>query len=123
MRDLIGIDHLGVGADYDGVGDVPVGLEDVSKYPDLFAKLLEDDSWTEEDVKKVSGGNILRVLKEAEIAAEEMNNSLSDDTFLDYCDVIGDKECNCRFMVDVTDPRVSAKQKMALLDEDCFLPN
>nr|CAD7448021.1 unnamed protein product [Timema bartmani] len=44
----------------------PQGLEDVSKYPDLLANLLENTSWTEEDIKKLAGLNILRVFKEAE---------------------------------------------------------
>jgi membrane dipeptidase len=44
---------------------VPTGLEDVSKYPDLFAALLED-GWSEEDLAKVAGGNILRVMEKNE---------------------------------------------------------
>ena len=64
-----------------------------------------------------------RVMKDAEQVAQDLNNEMKDDTFLDYCDVLGDKDCNCRFMVDVTDPRVSVSKKMELLSEDCFLPN
>lgn len=45
---------------------VPKGLEDVSKYPYLFAALLESDKWTEEDIAKLAGRNLIRVFKEVE---------------------------------------------------------
>ncbi|XP_063241614.1 dipeptidase 1-like [Bacillus rossius redtenbacheri] len=66
IRSVAGIDHVGIGAGYDGINYTPQGLEDVSKYPDLLARLMEDESWTEEDLKKLAGLNILRVFKEVE---------------------------------------------------------
>jgi microsomal dipeptidase-like Zn-dependent dipeptidase len=45
---------------------VPVGLEDVSRYPYLFAELLESDRWTEEDLAKLAGRNLIRVFKQVE---------------------------------------------------------
>ena len=57
---MIGVDYLGVGADYDGVPKTPIGLEDVSTYPNLFEKLLQDHNWSVDDIKKIAGGNILR---------------------------------------------------------------
>nr|CAD7577693.1 unnamed protein product [Timema californicum] len=66
IRSVAGVDHVGIGAGYDGINHTPQGLEDVSKYPDLLANLLENTSWTEEDIKKLAGLNILRVFKEAE---------------------------------------------------------
>lgn len=66
---IAGIDHVGFGSDFDGVGDtLPVGLEDVSKYPALIAKLLEK-GYSEEDVKKIASGNILRVWRAVEANA------------------------------------------------------
>lgn len=65
VKNLIGADHIGVGGDFDGIRRGPVGLEDVSKYPDLFAELLRR-GWTEEDLTKVAGGNLLRVLRKNE---------------------------------------------------------
>lgn len=63
---LIGIDHVGIGSDYDGVGDsLPVGLKDVSMYPNLVQGLL-DRNYSEEDIKKILGGNTMRVWKAAE---------------------------------------------------------
>ena len=68
---LVGIDHVGLGSDYDGVGPtLPVGLEDVSTYPTLVAELLRR-GYTEEDVRKVLGGNLMRVWREVEAMAEE----------------------------------------------------
>jgi membrane dipeptidase len=68
IRDVAGIDHVGLGSDFDGITGVPVGLEDVSKFPDLIAELLRR-GWTDLDVKKVAGLNILRVMRAAEQAA------------------------------------------------------
>jgi membrane dipeptidase len=67
-REVAGIDHVGIGGDYDGVGELPVGLEDVSTYPALIAALL-DRGWTEEDCAKLAGENVLRVLADAEAYA------------------------------------------------------
>lgn len=60
---IAGVDHVGIGSDWDGVNMVPAGLEDVSKMPALTAKLLER-GFGEEDVRKILGGNHLRVLRE-----------------------------------------------------------
>lgn len=65
VRNHIGVDYIGIGADYDGVPLTPVGAEDVSKYPNVFAELI-DRGWTEEDLAKIAGGNIIRVFKEVE---------------------------------------------------------
>ena len=71
IRRVAGVDHVGIGSDFDGITEVPVGLEDVSKFPDLIAELLRR-GWTEADVKKVAGLNTLRVLRDAERVAREM---------------------------------------------------
>jgi membrane dipeptidase len=61
---LVGIDHVGLGSDFDGLGDsLPTGLKDVSQYPNLIAELLKM-GYSEQDIKKVCGGNILRVWKQ-----------------------------------------------------------
>jgi membrane dipeptidase len=67
---LVGIDHVGIGSDYEGVGDsLPVGLKDVSTYPNLIRGLLERD-YSEDDVRKILGENLLRVWAEVEAYAE-----------------------------------------------------
>jgi membrane dipeptidase len=68
VRAVAGIDHIGIGGDYDGVDRLPEGLEDVSRYPALFAALL-DAGWSEEDCGKIAHGNLVRVLRDAEAAA------------------------------------------------------
>jgi membrane dipeptidase len=68
VRDIAGVDHVGLGGDFDGTDDLPDGLFDVSCYPALFAELLER-GWSEEDCGRLAGGNVLRVLREAEEAA------------------------------------------------------
>ncbi len=74
IRRIVGADHVGLGSDFDGITEVPAGLEDVSKFPDLIAELLRR-GWTETDVKKIVGLNTLRVLREAERVARESNVS------------------------------------------------
>jgi membrane dipeptidase len=65
VRKIAGIDHVGIGSDFDGIPDTVLGLEDVSKYPMLFAELARR-GWSDDDLAKLSSGNILRVLKQAE---------------------------------------------------------
>ena len=65
IRDVAGIEATGVGSDFDGVESVPDGLEDVSRYPALFEE-LRDRGYSDEDLGKVAGRNVLRVLREAE---------------------------------------------------------
>ena len=63
---LTSINHVGIGSDYDGVGDsLPVGLKDVSTYPNLIQGLL-DRGYSEEDIKKILGENLLRVWQDVE---------------------------------------------------------
>ena len=71
IRDVAGVDHLGLGSDFDGISEVPVGLEDVSKFPDLVAELLRR-GWREADVRKVIGLNALRVMRDAERVSAQM---------------------------------------------------
>jgi membrane dipeptidase len=66
---LVGIDHVGIGSDYDGVGDtLPTGLKDVSTYPNLVEGLLSR-GYSEEDIRKILGENLLRVWEEVESRA------------------------------------------------------
>jgi len=74
IRQVAGVDCVGLGSDFDGIDEVPVGLEDVSKFPDLIAELLRR-GWSELDVKKVAGLNTLRVLRAAERIAVQMRRT------------------------------------------------
>jgi len=73
IRDVAGVDAVGIGSDFDGITEVPVGLENVSTFPDLIAELLRR-GWSEEDVRKVAGLNALRVMRAAERVAAETGN-------------------------------------------------
>lgn len=68
---LAGIDHVGLGSDFDGIGKTPEQLEDVSMYPYITQELL-NRGYKADDIRKVLGGNVLRVLKEAEKVAAGM---------------------------------------------------
>jgi membrane dipeptidase len=69
VRRVAGIAHIGIGSDFDGITSVPQGLEDVSRFPNLFAELLRR-GYSEADLKLIASGNLLRVLRAAEAAAE-----------------------------------------------------
>src|SRR5215469_13927147 len=65
---VAGIEHVGIGGDFDGTPDLPVGLQDVSRYPALFSELVRR-GWSEADCEALAGGNILRVMREAQAYA------------------------------------------------------
>jgi len=72
---LVGIDHVGIGSDFDGVGRLPEGLTDVSMYPNLMLLLLER-GYTENDIQKIWSGNFLRVWKEVEQIANKLQEEV-----------------------------------------------
>ena len=65
IRDVAGIDHVGIGGDFDGISTVVQGLEDVSSYPALFAELSRR-GWSEAALRKLAGENLLRAFAQAE---------------------------------------------------------
>ncbi len=69
--ELVGIDHVGLGSDFDGITDTPIGLEDVSAYPNLIAELLRR-GYGEEDIRKICGENLLRVWSQVEQTARDL---------------------------------------------------
>jgi membrane dipeptidase len=68
VRDVAGIDHVGIGSDYWGMPDGPLGLEDVSGFPRLFAALI-CRGWSDSDLKKLAGQNLLRMMRRVEAVA------------------------------------------------------
>jgi membrane dipeptidase len=74
IRKVAGIDHIGLGGDFDGITSVVQGLEDVSTYPALVAELLRR-GYKDEDVKKITSGNILRVMRQAEAVAARLQKT------------------------------------------------
>jgi membrane dipeptidase len=86
VREVAGVDYVGLGGDYDGVATLPEGLEDVTGYPRLLAALA-DRGWSDDDLGKLTSGNILRVMRDAEAGAkvlqEQRGPSLATITVLD----------------------------------------
>merc|ERR1712215_397850 len=101
IRKIAGVDHIGIGGDYCGIDVVPVGLEDVSKYPEVFAALIEDEEfeWTDEDLAKVAGLNLINTFK----AVEEVRDILAesddkaDNSWIPAVDLGNDTACNTNF--------------------------
>lgn len=81
IRKVAGIDHIGLGGDFDGIETVVLGLEDVSKYPGLVAELLRR-GYTDDEVKKIIGGNILRVMREVEKVSKRLQAERGPSTML-----------------------------------------
>ncbi|HUF50788.1 MAG TPA: dipeptidase [Longimicrobiales bacterium] len=79
VRDVAGIDNVGIGGDFDGISTVPVGLEDVSTYPALFAELSRR-GWSETDMRKLAGENVLRVWRQAEQVAARLQRERGPST-------------------------------------------
>ena len=73
IRDVAGIDHIGIGGDYDGMPSGPVGMEDVTGYPALFAELA-GRGYSQDDLEKISSRNMMRVLREAEAFAASVSD-------------------------------------------------
>ncbi|KAM6980489.1 dipeptidase 1 [Aplochiton taeniatus] len=91
IREVAGAEIIGFGGDYDGVGRVPEGLEDVSKVPALVAELLRR-GWNDTEVKAALGENLLRVFREVERVRDSMNATIPDDKPIPYKEV----ENSCR---------------------------
>ena len=73
VRDIAGIDHVGIGSDYWGMPDMPVGLEDVSGFPRLFAVLIQR-GWGDDELRKLAGENSLRAMRKVEEVARELQD-------------------------------------------------
>ncbi len=71
IRQVAGVDHVGIGSDFDGIDHGPDGLEDVSRFPDLFAELIRR-GWSDADLRKLAGENLLRALRQAEAVSARL---------------------------------------------------
>jgi membrane dipeptidase len=71
IRMIAGIDHVGLGSDFDGISNTPIGLEAVDKFPALLRELMRR-GWSDQDIAKIAGENVLRVMSEAEKVAARL---------------------------------------------------
>jgi membrane dipeptidase len=79
VRKVAGVDHVGIGSDFDGITENVVGLEDVSTFPVIFAELARR-GWSDVDLAKLADGNILRALKQAELVASRLQKQRKPST-------------------------------------------
>ena len=109
IKELIGVDHVGLGGDFDGVTATVKGLEDVSTYPVLLRELYENRNWSVEDLKKLTSGNILRVLDQSQKYARDQDRldfqedwiSKQDISRISDVDVIEDSKFLPQCMTDL----------------------
>jgi membrane dipeptidase len=86
VRQVAGIDHVGIGSDFDGITSVPLGLENVGEFPALLAELLRR-GWKDEEIKKLAGLNVLRVFREAEqVSARLKKERPASDALIEELD-------------------------------------
>ena len=79
VRKLAGVDHVGIGGDFDGISATIKGLEDVSTYPALFAELAHR-GWSDDDMRKLAGENVLRALAKAEEVSARLRRARQPST-------------------------------------------
>jgi membrane dipeptidase len=82
IRQVAGIDHVGLGSDFDGIPDAPVGLEGVDRYPALLEELMRR-GWSDADIAKLAGENVLRVMAAAEQVRVKLRPSLASTATLE----------------------------------------
>lgn len=75
IRRVAGVEVLGIGVDYDSNDTWPDGLQDVSKYPNLFAELIRR-GWSDRELEMIAGGNVLRAMERAEEVARQLQKTL-----------------------------------------------
>ena len=85
MRQVAGVDHIGIGGDFDGTAFTPDGLEDVSGYPNLIAELLHR-GWSEADLAKLTWSNAVRVLRDAERVARDLRDKAPSNATIEQLD-------------------------------------
>jgi len=85
IRQVAGIDHVGIGSDFEGIGSTPVGLDDVSCYPALLSELRRR-GYSQDEIRKVAGANLLRVMREVEAVAARLQRERqpSEAAFADF---------------------------------------
>jgi membrane dipeptidase len=121
---MIGSEHVGIGGDYDGVDQVPEGLEDVSKYPDLFDRLGAGgdnfEPWTREELKNLAGLNLIRVFKDVERVRDSMKNVKILDDPIPYDDIKTQNPnvADCRTDIENYKPKSTSKLLLALLKSE-----
>ena len=79
VRDVAGVDHVGIGADYDGITETPDGLPDVASYPVIFAELIRR-GWSDADLSRLAGQNLLRAFHQAEAVARQLQQTEQPST-------------------------------------------
>jgi len=94
IKNQIGADYVGIGGDYDGVTKLPVGLENVSFYPDLFAELIRR-GWSSDDLQKLAGRNLVRVFRKVEEVRDSLVNEPPFEQILPEAQ-LHDKNMTCR---------------------------
>ena len=95
IRKVAGVDHVGIGGDYNGVSILPIGLEDVSGFPKVFEALINDKTfeWTDDDLEKLASRNILGVFRAVESVRDGLAQSKVDNTWIDPQDFNGKTGC------------------------------
>ncbi|XP_063886045.1 dipeptidase 1-like isoform X4 [Scylla paramamosain] len=102
VRTMAGVDYVGLGAGYNIFNSTPRGLEDASHYPEVFAELLKDSSWSLQDLKKLAGLNLLRVMRQVEQMKDKLAEEPPSEEIIPIHDI--DTRWPCRYKFSRLDP-------------------
>merc|ERR1719320_963090 len=93
IRAVAGVDNVGLGSDYNGVDKFPPGMENESSYPLIFAELLRQGNWTDQELGKLASGNVIRVWREVEAVRDSMQRDDPLEEFIDPEDLGNNTAC------------------------------
>ncbi|XP_052091742.1 dipeptidase 1-like isoform X2 [Mytilus californianus] len=96
IKDLIGIDYVGIGSDFDGIPSYTTGLEDVSKYPELFTE-LHRQGWTPDELQKLAGENFIRVFRKVEKIKQQLREIQPYEDVMPENEAVPDRNCYTSF--------------------------
>ncbi|CAC5417321.1 DPEP [Mytilus coruscus] len=96
ITDLMGIGYVGIGFDFDGVPSYTTGLEDVSKYPELFTE-LHRQGWTPDELQKLAGENFIRVFRKVEKIKQQLREIQPYEDVMPENETVPDRNCYTSF--------------------------
>ena len=93
IREVAGVDFVGLGSDYNGVSQFPPGMENESSYPLIFTELLRQGNWTDQELGKLASGNLIRVWGEVEAVRDNMQHEDPLEDLIDPADLGDNTQC------------------------------
>lgn len=121
---VCGWDHVGFGSDFDGIPEGPKGLEDISKYPDLLCKIMNETDATDTQIQSLMGGNVMRVWRENEVIAKSLQENGAKVIDLNWDNRVWDFFSYCKDFPEIYEGSFETKENVFKDTQGLFLtPN